>query len=203
MAFTFDHIEARDPNIPSLVASNASILIFEPGDETKTPLVITDTSGSPLPNPVQVNALGYGPAFMHATLDRVAWAGGGYTGFFTSYEGMKQVAVDAKAAAENAEAGANAAASTVVTQAAVNGSGRLILKKADETTVDAGPVIGPKGDKGDKGNDGANVLPTDTAIKQAIENPSSDTRGALNATFVTAEVDATGGVTLYLDGVEL
>jgi len=93
----------------------------------------------------------------------------------------------------------------------VDESGNLILTKANADVVDAGPVVGPRGDKGDKGdtgaastvpgpagpqgpagpkgdkgNDGANVLPTDTAIKQAIEDAASATRGELNKTYASA-----------------
>lgn len=44
--------------------------------------------------------------------------------------------------------------------------------------------------KGDKGADGSNVLPTDTAIKQAIEAPASATRAALSATYAPASGSA-------------
>lgn len=160
MAYTFDQVFAADPSNPANIASNAAITIFAPGDGTMTPLTITDPDGQPLANPITVNANGFASAFAHATLDRVAWAGGGFTGFFTSYEGMKQVALDAQTAAENA--GATAAAEAA----------------ADlEARIAAGEL------KGDKGADGANVLPTDAAIKQAIENTASGTRVALNATF--------------------
>jgi hypothetical protein len=43
---------------------------------------------------------------------------------------------------------------------------------------------------------------SDRKVAQLIEN-ESETSAALNATYVTAEVDETGGVTLYLNGVEL
>jgi hypothetical protein len=115
VAYTFDHIEARDPNIPSLVASNAAVVIFAPGDAAKTPLTLTDNTGSPLPNPVQVNAMGYGPAFI-SDLDRVAWEGGGYSGFFTSYEGMKEVAVASQVAAETAAAEAAEASAAALAE---------------------------------------------------------------------------------------
>jgi len=72
MAFSFDQVFAADPANPSNVAQNASILIYAPGDATKTPLTITDPSGAPLANPVTVNANGFASAFAHATLDRVA-----------------------------------------------------------------------------------------------------------------------------------
>jgi YD repeat-containing protein len=109
VAYTFEQIFAADPANPANIAQNAAITIFQPNDPTKTPLVLTDPSGGALANPVPVNANGFGPAFMHATLDRVAWEGGGFTGFFTSYDGMKAEAVDARAAAEAAQTEAETA----------------------------------------------------------------------------------------------
>lgn len=100
MAFTFDQIFAVDPANPDQVASNGLVTIFSPGDPSKTPLTITTTSGLPMTNPVRVNERGFGSAFMHATMDRVAWSAGELTGFFTSYEGIKNVALAAQAAAE-------------------------------------------------------------------------------------------------------
>lgn len=129
MAYTFDQIFAADPSNPANVARNAAVTIFAPGDAGKTPLTLTTTEGDPLPNPVQVNANGFGSAFMHATLDRVAWAGGNFTGFFTAYEGMKNEAVAARDAA-NASATAAAASAALVgapadtaIAAAINASG--------------------------------------------------------------------------------
>lgn len=45
-----------------------------------------------------------------------------------------------------------AAVQYTVTNGAVNGSGRLILTRTNGTTVDAGYVLGAKGDKGDQGD---------------------------------------------------
>lgn len=108
MAYTYEQIFAADPSDAARVATNGVVTIFAPGDPARTPLVITTVDGLPLSNPMQVNDVGYGPAFMHATLDRVAWAGGGPSGFFTSYDGMKDEAVAARQAAQAAalEAGA-------------------------------------------------------------------------------------------------
>lgn len=100
MAYSYDQIFAVDPSNTSRVASNGIVTIYTPGDATKTPITITSLSGAAMANPVQVNDLGFGPAFMHATLDRVAWSGGGLEGLFTSYEGLKEVAVAAQLAAE-------------------------------------------------------------------------------------------------------
>jgi hypothetical protein len=114
MAFTFDQVFAADPANPANIAQNAAITIFAPGDPTMAPLTITDPNGAPLANPLTVNANGFGSAFMHATLDRVAWAGGGFTGYFTSYEGIKNVAIAAQTAAEAAQAEAASAGAGVV-----------------------------------------------------------------------------------------
>ena len=110
MAYTYDAIFAVDPNSPSNVARNASILIFDPNDATKTPVTLTDITGSPIANPITVNQHGFGPAIKHATLDRLAWEGAGMSGVFTSYEGMKEEAVAARVAAQNAATSAGQAA---------------------------------------------------------------------------------------------
>jgi len=192
MAYTYDSIFAVDPANPANVAKNASITIFDPADAAQAPIAITDPTGVPLPNPMTLDAAGMGPAYQHPTLARVGWKGAGFVGYFTSYEGMFNETQAAKTAAESAVSQAQAAANTTVTAASVNSSGRLILTKADASTVDAGVVVGGVGPKGDKGTDGSNVLPTQQAIEQAIttEGPA---RAALNTTFgrkSAANVDA-------------
>lgn len=170
MAYTFDQIEARDPKIPSLVASNALVTIFEPGDPTKTPIAITTNSGEPLANPVQVNALGYGDAFM-SDLDRVAWVGGEndeFTGFFTAYEGMKEVAVAAQAAAESAAANAANEASAALAGAVSDAESAQAAAEAAAALVEA---------------------PADTAIAAAVSGPATQTRAALSATIATVVAD--------------
>jgi len=119
VAFAFKQIEAHDPNNPGLVAPNAMVTIFEPGDPAKTPLTLTTLTGEALANPVTVNGLGYGPAFMHATLPQVAWSGGGLTGTFESYQGMRDEAIAARDAAENAAS--NAAAAQAAAEEASDG----------------------------------------------------------------------------------
>ncbi|WP_159619883.1 right-handed parallel beta-helix repeat-containing protein [Arthrobacter zhaoguopingii] len=119
MAFTYDQIFAADPSDPGNVARNGGITIFAPGDPTQTPIEITTPDGTPLPNPVPVNENGFGEAFMHETLDRVAWAGGGFEGFFTSYEGLKNVAVEALAGVQGIAADAAASAAAAEAAAAL------------------------------------------------------------------------------------
>jgi len=191
MAYSFDPIFAKDPSNPNVVAARAAITIFDPADTGKAPIAITDPTGVPLPNPITVDAQGMGPAFQHPTLARVGWHGGGFTNYFTSYEGLRDEAVAARTAAQTAQGQASSAAGEVVTTAAVNGIGKLILTKASGGTVDAGSVIGPKGDKGDKGADGlngSNVLPTQQAIEQALVN-AGPAKTALDNTYAGRKAD--------------
>jgi len=200
-----------DPLNPSNVVANGLVSIYDPADTAGvTLLALKDPSGLPLPNPVPSNANGFLPPRI-ATVPQTMWKSGGFTGYFNSYKGLRDEAVGAKTAAQSAADSANAAASEVVTTAAVDGSGNLKLTKASGTIVNAGSVVGPQGPKGDtgaKGLDGSNVLPTDTAIQQAINDTASATRGALNATYarfvdqdgnpltgkhVTIKVDSTTG----------
>jgi len=186
MAYTFEQLLAADPSNPSNIAQNGSITIFAPGDPTMTPLTITDPDGSPLPNPFTVNANGFGPAFAHATLDRVAWSGGGFTGFVTSYEGMKEEAVAAREAAEQAKA--EAAAAAVADLEARISAGQF---KGDPGTPGA---PGVDGINGTNGINGANVLPTQEAIAEALANPgpAKTTLTAEVATQTAGKVDKIG-----------
>jgi hypothetical protein len=72
-----------------------------------------------------------------ASIDRVAWEGGGFTGFFTSYEGMKEVAVASQVAAEAAisDAEAAAASAAISADAATNAA-------ADAVTASAANYVG-------------------------------------------------------------
>lgn len=161
MTYTFDQIFAVDEANPSNVAQNATVLIFAPGDTAKTPLTLTTPAGVALANPVPVNANGFGSAFMQATLDRVAWEGGGFTGFFTSYDGMKNEAVAARDAANASALDAAASAALVsapadaAIAAAVDGNGATeaaltaayVPKWKANTSYAAGePVLNPTGD---------------------------------------------------------
>ena len=183
MAYTYDALFAVDPNSPNNIARNASILLFDPNDPAKTPVTLTDVTDVPVPNPIQVNQHGFGPAIKHATLDRLAWEGAGMSGVFTSYEGLKEEAVAAREAAVEAFGYAVEAAGEAVAAATVNPAGDLILTRSNGEMANAGSVRGPKGDTGDKGLDGSNVLPTDAAIKQAITTPGTETATALNSTY--------------------
>lgn len=169
MAFTFDPIFAADPNNPANVASNAAITIFDPNDAGKAPITITDPTGSPISNPVTVNKNGFGTAFQHATLDRVGWSGGGFEGYFTSYEGLKQVALDAQAAAEAAGADAAAAATAGVADVAANAAAaQAAAEAAASEAAESAALVG---------------APADSAIATAVNGTATETKAALNAAY--------------------
>lgn len=117
---TFDPIFAADPDNPELIAADASITIFDPDDPSLTPVAITDITGSPLPNPITVNDKGWGPAFKTVDPDlfRVGWEGAGFKNVFTSYESMRDTALEARASAVTAQAQA-ATAMTAAQEAQV------------------------------------------------------------------------------------
>jgi hypothetical protein len=64
-------------------------------------------------------------------------------------------------------AGTNGTNGVGVSSATVDGTGRLIITKTDSTTVDAGSVVGPKGDQGATGNTGAPGAKGDRGISVA------------------------------------
>ena len=172
MAFTFDPIFATDPNNPANVAANAAITIFDPNDAGKAPITITDPTGSPIPNPVTVNKNGFGTAFQHATLDRVGWSGGGFEGYFTSYEGMKNEAIAARDAAN--DAAASAAADAVVRLDELIAAGEFEGPAGPLTNLSIGTVEATPG----------NPL-TDEIIASEITSGTATT-AALSATIATA-----------------
>lgn len=171
MAYTYDTIFAADPSNTANVAANASITIFNPADATKAPIAITDVTGVPLANPITVNKNGFGPAFQHATLDRVGWFGAGFTGYFTSYEGLKAVAVAAQAAAEAAGTTAGAAATASLSAAVADADSAATAAAASATAAaNAAALVG---------------APADSAVQTLVNAPGSATRGALNATYAS------------------
>lgn len=132
--YIFPQIFAVDPYNKDNVATDASIVIYAPGDPGKTALTITDAStGLTLANPVQTNAHGFGPTIAHTTLDQVAWAGGGFEGTFESYRGMKDSA-DAAADASQASAESSQESATSAELAAANAAAGVAVALA--ATVD-------------------------------------------------------------------
>ena len=62
------------------------------------------------------------------------------------------------------DTGSTGAAGVGISTVAVNGSGNLIITKTDNSTVDAGSVVGPKGDQGITGNTGATGAKGDRGV---------------------------------------
>jgi hypothetical protein len=183
VAYTFDNLFAADPSNPTNVASNASILLYDPADPTKAPVTITDPTGSPIPNPVTVNKNGFGPAMQHATLDRLAWEGGGFSNFITSYEGIKNEAVSARTAAQEAAATAGtdaaAVADAAIGTATDEATAAAAAAEAAAAAADASALAAA--------NSAALVgAPADNAIATAINASGSATKTALSATIATA-----------------
>ena len=69
-----------------------------------------------------------------------------------------------------------------VSAATVNGSGHLIITKTDSTTVDAGSVIGPKGDQGATGATGATGVtgPRGISVYQIVVDGSGNLQVTLD-----------------------
>lgn len=156
MPYTFDPIFAVDPGNPANVAANAVVTIFAPGDTSLTPLVLTTPDGLPFENPVTTSSSGHAGAFVHESLGRVAWSGGGFTGFFTAHDSIKQEAVAARDAAQLAAENAAAELSARIT---------------------AGEF------QGEPGRDGSNVVPTAQAIATEISTEGTPANTALSATY--------------------
>lgn len=168
--FVFDQIFAVDEANPQNVARNSSVLLYQIGDATKTPVAITTPGGDPIPNPVIVNENGFGPIPAHETLDSLAWEGAGFGGVMRSYDGMKNVAVAAQAAAEAAAAEAASAGASAAAEAASALAGAVSDAEAAQTAAEsAAGLVG---------------APADTAMAAAANNSGSQFRGALNATYV-------------------
>lgn len=157
--FPYEAILVADP-LTFQRAISASCTVYDVNDTANaTPLALKDLSGLALPNPITSSVDAFLPPLI-APSEGIKVVGAGLTVVVFSHQGLKDEAVAAKLAAQSAAetAGADAVAEV-------------------EARIAAGEF------KGEKGADGSNVLPTDTAIKDAIENTGSATRGALNATI--------------------
>ena len=183
-------------------ATNAQVYVYDANDTNNTtPLALKDATGLPTSNPLVSSA----DAFVkpiYAPSQDIKYVGAGLTVFVSSAKGMRDAASASAEAAQTAADSATAAAGQAVASASVNGSGELLIQQASGATLNAGPVKGAKGDKGDKGDTGApgvngsNVLPTDAAIAQALQDPNSQTRAAGNAMYAQQWKPATA----YLAG---
>lgn len=175
MAYEYDQILAADPSNPERVASNGVVTIFAPGDMTRSPLTITTLDGLPLENPIKVNEQGYGKAFAHATLDQVAWAGGGFSGLFVSYKGMKAEAVaarqDAGAAATSSASSALSAQAAVTVASSAEQRAEASALAAERAAAAAAGAAGGVAITGDPANPGLYFVAPGGQITPDPANP--------------------------------
>lgn len=169
-----------DPDNPRNVVAAGSVSIYDSADTAHTTLLtLTDPSGVPIPNPITSNANGFTPPFV-TTSPEVLWVSGAYTDYFQSYQGMRDEAVAAVAAAEAAAANAGAEAA-VVAEAAIGTA-------TDAATAAAASAATAESNASASATAAANAAalvaaPADTAVQTLITAAGSATRGALNATF--------------------
>lgn len=175
MGYPFEQIFAADPGTPGNVAAYASIIIFTPGDATMTPLPLTKLDGSPLANPLTTSGVGATTSFI-ADIEQVAWDGGGYSGLFTSYVGMRDETALARTAAQTAASAASTSASdasssassasaSAASAAAIaargmpsGGSTGQVLAKTSGTNYAAGWIDPPEGGGGGSGGTSSTML---------------------------------------------
>lgn len=177
--YAFDPQLVADP-VTFARAANANVTVYDALDNTNsTPLALTDLNGLPLSNPLHSTSDAIIPAFQ-TTSAQVKLVGGGITIPVGSFQSVLDQATAAKAFVQ----GIGVASTTTGTPgfpAAVtvdsNGQFRFTI---------------PTGAAGPAGRDGSNVLPTDTAIANEVNDPASSTRGALEGTFTSKTKHARG-----------
>lgn len=95
--YPFDMQLVVDPYNTSNVVANGQVYIYDPADTGNTsPLALTDPDGLPISNPLMSNSNGFLAAFI-ATLPQVKWVSGSFVGYFNSFTGLRDVALEAVA----------------------------------------------------------------------------------------------------------
>jgi hypothetical protein len=94
------------PDANSIVLADAQVTLYDPTDTAlASPIVILDTNGLPLDNPLTASPQGFIPAFT-ASIPQVMWVGGDFAGYISSFKSVLAAALAAQAAAEAAAADA-------------------------------------------------------------------------------------------------
>jgi hypothetical protein len=176
-----------DPLNPENVVRSGAVYLYDPSDEAGvSPIALKDPSGLPLPNPLTSNAYGFTQPCI-VTIPKVKWKSGTFEGFFYSYDGLRNEAIAARAAAEAAQG----SAATAATNAAGAVSDALAGAVADAQTAASAAAAS------------ADLVgaPADDAIAAAVGG-NGKTKTALNATFATVAEMATSftGVNGYTYG---
>lgn len=181
--YPYNQIFAADPSTPGNVAAYASILIFAPGDETKTPIVLMKGDGSPLDNPLTTSGVGATTNFI-AQLEQVAWEGGGYSGFFESFVGMRDETQLARIAAQSSANDSNA--SKIAAEAAAGNAAEGAVAGVQEQLA---ATVAEAEDAKVAAQQAAALVgaPAGDAVVAAIQ-PGGAAHGVLNAA-IGAQVD--------------
>ncbi|GAA3405078.1 hypothetical protein [Pseudarthrobacter polychromogenes] len=98
-----------DPDNPNNIVRGGLIEIYDANDLEGTALLaLKDTSGNPIPNPMMSNEYGVIGRRI-APVPQCLWKSGQFSGVFNSYKGLRDEAIAARAAAEEARNFAEAA----------------------------------------------------------------------------------------------
>ena len=156
-------------------AANAQVTVYDLNDTGNTaPLALKDMNGTPIPNPITTTANALTPPIMVPVTDvKFVDPASGLALPVISVEGLRSAA---QAAADNANAAKQWVAGITV--------GTVAQGAAPAVTIDSAGKFNFTLQKGADGRDGANVLPTDTAIRDAINDGGSQTTAALAAGYV-------------------
>lgn len=143
--YPFDMQLVVDPLNTGNVVANGQIYIYDTADvNNASPLTLTDPNGLPLTNPLMSNSSGFTQPFL-ATVPQVKWVGSGFVGYFDSYVGLRDVALEAVAKFDGFMVGTvETVEATEPAEASVTGdSAKLLNLKLPR---------GPQGPQGAAGN---------------------------------------------------
>lgn len=120
-----------DPDNPNNIVRGGLIEIYDATDLEGTALLaLKDTSGNPIPNPMTSNEYGVIGRRI-APVPQCLWKSGPFSGVFNSYKGLRDEAIAARAAAEQARNFAEAAGADAADAAAAQ------LEEAKTAATDA------------------------------------------------------------------
>lgn len=162
MTFPFPGLFAIDPEGPANVAANAELTIFDPSDTTHQPIILTDSEGLRIPNPLTTNDKGFVGLF-YAELDEVAWAAAGLEGLVQSYQGIKAQALSAaNHAAESKDLAQRSEENSSLSAQAAKDAANMVNAPADEVIA---TLLGADGSETQAAGDGrwARVLKSEAA----------------------------------------
>ncbi|NVM97835.1 sialidase family protein [Arthrobacter sp. SDTb3-6] len=168
--YPYEPFFAVDPSNVANVATNAQIVVYAPGDPTKTPVDLWNLSRTmPLPNPFATDARGFAEAPLHDTLPVLVWDGGGFSNTIVSVQGLKD---DAEAAAGASQASADSAAvaaanATAAVDANMSAAVADAQSAADSAATSAALVNAP----------------ADNVTAALVRNPATATAAALDASI--------------------